>query len=295
MNSRTNVDYTHSYEQLLKLLEMAENYGTINKCQLVNVHKFHRDMSYAYYEEIMNNCDGWMETITKDINGHKGNPLIRRQSGLHLSITDPNEPNTPESIFGILRVHFPADMILNPERHSLYFTDFYCMRKRMPKRNEPTHYIVLMVTDKGSQTDRLWNSKLPSLDITNNMFICKHEGDHMAALTSRSLRIEVFYTEKVNIKGITCLQTKFRGKRPGSELVEGCGLCDIQEKPEVFLPRDITTTRNDMDNGLEDMEIGDMIDVDIAKAEEMVRSTSKRGSSEEASPSSSPKMRRKDR
>lgn len=51
----------------------------------------------------------------------------------------------PSSPFGDIRMIVPAITLLDPNRVSLFFCDFYC--------NRIVHYITVVVCEKGSQTE----------------------------------------------------------------------------------------------------------------------------------------------
>lgn len=67
------------------------------------------------------------------------------------------------SPYGAQRFQIPCQKLYLPERHHLYFADFYC--------NVNRHYVTLVICEVDSDVDKYCADKLIPLDPFNNMFL----------------------------------------------------------------------------------------------------------------------------
>lgn len=156
---------------------------------------FYRNQSHEYFEKIRKN-GGIMKTILKDNSGDPGSPINGTISGLFFSATvrfnSTDGDPVPFSPFGPARLLVPA-LDLLAKAPNIYFADFYCLPC------SENHYVTLVMTTPGSETDEFCEEHLVELDIHDNPFIFKDEFG-MQVTTAKKLFVEMYYTEDLDIK-----------------------------------------------------------------------------------------------
>lgn len=180
------------------LLEKASDYESENQegeghafCRW-----FYRNQSPDYFEDIQKN-GGIMETVLKDYTGDPRSPINGTIRGLFFSATvkcnnkygDP----IPFSPFGPRRLLVPALHLL-AKAPKIYFADFYCMPC------SDNHYVTIVMTTPGSETDKFCAEHLVKLDIWYNPFLFKDEFGSLQVTTKKKLYVEMYYTEDLDIK-----------------------------------------------------------------------------------------------
>ncbi|XP_067676552.1 phytanoyl-CoA hydroxylase-interacting protein-like [Haliotis asinina] len=147
-------------------------------------------------DDIMESKAGLMAKYIKDRNGDAHSPINNNIDGLFFSVSlDRRTGMIPiSSYYGNRRLDVPVEALFT-QNTNIYFTDFYCTYK--------AHYVTVVMTRKGSDTDRFCEATLLQLDPYDNPFLYR-EG--LTVHTTRALHVEVFYTEDVNI---TALQEQY--------------------------------------------------------------------------------------
>ncbi|XP_076077463.1 phytanoyl-CoA hydroxylase-interacting protein-like [Mytilus galloprovincialis] len=167
--------------------------------------KFHtidylyRNKSEMYFASIREYHCGIMKPYTKDNNGDPCSVINGHIDGLFFStaVDFQTMKPLPESLYGPVRLHIDASTLFTPN-FNLYFADFYCHYR--------VHYVTVVLTPKRSPTDKFCEGRLLKLDIRQNPFIylseTKEDFYEVIVYLSNGLRVEVFYTEAVNISRI---------------------------------------------------------------------------------------------
>lgn len=120
-----------------------------------------------------------------------------------------------QSPFGDIRMIIPAPSILDPARVRMYFSDFYC--------NYITHYVTVVICERGSETDRFCERRLIPLLPENNPFLRilpRHDlyDTRYEYWVNKNVWVEIYYTENVPLAwGIfdTITATGAGTSRPG--------------------------------------------------------------------------------
>lgn len=152
-----------------------------------------------YFASIREYHSGIMKPYTKDHNGDPCSVINGHIDGLFFSTAVDFQTMKPltESLYGPVRLHIDASTLFTPN-FNLYFADFYCHYR--------VHYVTVVLTPKGSPTDKFCEGRLLKLDIRHNPFIylseTKEDFYEVIVYLSNGLRVEVFYTEAVNISRI---------------------------------------------------------------------------------------------
>uniref|UniRef100_A0A914YVP3 Phytanoyl-CoA hydroxylase-interacting protein-like C-terminal domain-containing protein n=1 Tax=Panagrolaimus superbus TaxID=310955 RepID=A0A914YVP3_9BILA len=115
----------HSQQELAKLYSMAEDY--CSSTQTSRFFYFYRTKPKSYFNTCMEKDDAIMKVYTKDESGHSASPLNSKLDGLFFYAKLNYNGTFPEmSPFGDTRWFIRAENLFNPEKHRLYFADFYC-------------------------------------------------------------------------------------------------------------------------------------------------------------------------
>lgn len=107
---------------------------------------------------------------------------------------------------------------------NLYFADFYCM-------NTP-HYVILVMTNPGSEADEFCQENLLKIDFEDNPFFCYSDSeDGPSFWVSKKTWVEVFYTEELNLNHGEFSDWKFQegGSGPGVKpKIADCAICNLR-------------------------------------------------------------------
>ena len=183
---------------------------------------FYRNKPHKYFTKCRKKGN-IMEVYMKDDNGDPRSPINGEIEGLFFAThVDPKTGEPPKwSPFGSERVSIPARTMMR--NSNLYFADFYC------KRDSDLHYVTLVLTKQGSETDCFCEENLLSLDIRNNDFLWRSK-QKKVHVTSEVL-VEVFYTEDIDLSDPDCTFTT--GPSTGTSTLGGlpkdptCGVCNL--------------------------------------------------------------------
>ena len=113
----------------------------------------------------------------------------------------------PSSPFGNIRMMIPGQTLLDPNHVRLYFCDFYC--------NYITHYVTIVVCERGSETDRFCERVLVPIAHDTNPFLRIERNspfeNSYEFWVNRNVWVEIYYTEDVPLHfGRYCCGFKFR-------------------------------------------------------------------------------------
>uniref|UniRef100_A0A914CGC7 Phytanoyl-CoA hydroxylase-interacting protein-like C-terminal domain-containing protein n=1 Tax=Acrobeloides nanus TaxID=290746 RepID=A0A914CGC7_9BILA len=186
----TEFKATFSHEEIEKLHARAVDFtGNI----LYPFRYLYRCKPKCYWDDIHFRTQGVMEVYIKDNNGQAASPINGEIHGLFFSAKlapDGTLPNT--SPFGDVRMILPAMSLLDPARINMYFADFYC--------NRVTHYVTIVITQRGSKTDRFCKEKLRPLNHETNHFlrvIHDPKTQYLEFFVNRNVWVEIYYTENI--------------------------------------------------------------------------------------------------
>lgn len=191
---------------------------------MVEITQLYRCKPKEYWDEICNWQSNIMKTYSKDKNGHRGNLINGKINGLFFSgrLIDWNLPKS--SPFGDVRMDIDCISVLHPERHNLYFADFYC--------NKEIHYVTVVVCITGTHADRYCRKNLIKLDTSTNLFIRSVPNNHQCKFyINNNIWIEILYTEDINLNGNSFTSIRATGK--GSSNTDGvpnnksCTICNL--------------------------------------------------------------------
>ncbi|XP_033755868.1 uncharacterized protein LOC117338619 [Pecten maximus] len=188
--------------EVLELYQKAVRFLSAHSANFTNISFFYRNKSDEYYSRIMN-TDGVMHKYLKNWGGDQASTLNRKIEGLFFSANiDPVTLAPPNiSFFGSVRLHVPTYFLLN-RNVNMYFSDFYCHRVN--------HKVQIVLTVKGSPTERFCRQRLVLLDQTNNPFLIRAVyGFSEIVRVTTNITVEVFYTEDVPIKAMMCFDNVF--------------------------------------------------------------------------------------
>ncbi|XP_067675479.1 phytanoyl-CoA hydroxylase-interacting protein-like [Haliotis asinina] len=209
-------------DYLLKLLEKANKhcFGGVSETVL----HLYRNKPSAYFDDIQSNKGNLMEKYLKDNGGDPYCPLNGRLEGLFFGVTLRGGALPQMSPFGDTRVILPLHSVFD-DSAKLYFADFFCMPV-----GANTHYVVLVITKDGSESDRFCEQELIKLDPYNNRFLSKHGGRYQT-LSRQGLWVEVFYTEHVDISSLLLTRTGVLGHGQsvgGIAKDPTCPICNVE-------------------------------------------------------------------
>uniref|UniRef100_A0A914WWF9 Phytanoyl-CoA hydroxylase-interacting protein-like C-terminal domain-containing protein n=1 Tax=Plectus sambesii TaxID=2011161 RepID=A0A914WWF9_9BILA len=181
-----------SREEMLMLHKRAVEFvGT-------SMHPFrviYRCKPKPYFDDIRYRTGAIMEKYLKDNNGQAASSINGVISGLFFSARLLPDGSLPlQSPFGDIRMVIPAPTILDPGRVRMYFSDFYC--------NYITHYVTVVICERGSETDRFCERRLIPLSPENNPFlriIPRHDvfDTRYEYWVNKNVWVEIYYTEHV--------------------------------------------------------------------------------------------------
>ena len=193
---------------------------------------FYRNKPLAYFQDLETNNNNIMTVYIKDNNGDRASIINGQINGLFFATSSP--PYT--SHFGDRRVTIPAEEMLTTDKH-IYFADFYCkIQTSYCTGNHKPHYVTVVMTKPGSDTDRFCESNLIKLDITDNPFL-KRNPDQVTVTSG--VWVEVFYTEDVDLSRPECEFTTVPStgtSRPGGIPKDPfCPKCNVPNRPTELL------------------------------------------------------------
>uniref|UniRef100_A0AC34G7W2 Phytanoyl-CoA hydroxylase-interacting protein-like C-terminal domain-containing protein n=1 Tax=Panagrolaimus sp. ES5 TaxID=591445 RepID=A0AC34G7W2_9BILA len=114
----------HSQQELAKLYSLAEDY--CSSTTTTRFSYFYRTKPKSYFNTCMEKDDAIMKIYTKDESGHSASPLNSKLDGLFFYAKLNYNGTFPEmSPFGDTRWFIRAENLFDPEKHRLYFADFY--------------------------------------------------------------------------------------------------------------------------------------------------------------------------
>ena len=184
---------------------------------------FYRNKPGAYFNMCGERYNNTMKMYTKDYNGDPASIINGRINGLFFctnAYRDTELP-PPSTNFGERRVCIPAANMLI-EYSDLYFADFYCWNR--------SHYVTLVLTRPGSETDRFCEEKLIKLDKGDNDFLRRSSNGKV--FVSSRVWVEVLYTEDIDLGRPDCYFSTVANSRgtstPGGLLKNPyCATCNL--------------------------------------------------------------------
>ena len=189
---------------------------------------FYRNKPFTYFKECERN-NNVMAPYLKDNNGDPASIINGQIKGLFFATSvDPQTGRPPHwSFFGPKRISIPATAMLT-ENSNLYFADFYC--------NDKAHYVTVVLTRPGSETDRFCEKNLIKLDTGHNDFLWRNN----QVYCSRKVWVEVLYTENVQLSSPLCSFSIVEGRgtsRPGGlPKNPSCVKCNLPYPPATTRP-----------------------------------------------------------
>uniref|UniRef100_A0A7E4ZWR9 PHYHIP_C domain-containing protein n=1 Tax=Panagrellus redivivus TaxID=6233 RepID=A0A7E4ZWR9_PANRE len=227
----TCVVKTHfSKDELILLFVRAtlfsEKYTWKNRIDVV-----YRCKPRRYFQNILSLDNGVMRTYCKDNNGHAGNPINQSLNGLFFSGQVYNNGATMNcSPFGDSRFTVPAHIMLDPRYINLYFSDFYCL----PPRSK-THYVTIVLCNKGSISDRWCAERLILLPPDNNFLEIRWTKNRFEYYISGKIWVEFYYTEDIhlNVGSLGTILPMGRGSSRSNGIRNNhkCKTCNLQMYP----------------------------------------------------------------
>lgn len=192
----------------------------------------YRNKNPEYFEDILRDNNGIMETYEKDNSGDPASPINLRISGLCFMASVSNKTKKPfkKSYFGSRRICIPAQEMLRMAP-KLYFSDYYCMSK------EGSHYVTLVMTRPDSDADKFCENRLLPLDYhdrINNPFLFYDDANQLRVAVNAGLRVEVLFTEDIDIRKYELKTVKTKGKgssTPGGKCkYSPCAVCNLPRR-----------------------------------------------------------------
>lgn len=152
---------------------------------------FYRNKSPQYYNDIEVNHENIMEIYMKDDNGDPASPINGKISGLLFTCNMMRYTGEPPigSPFGKRRLLVPASHLMKSSSTRLYFVDFFCMTRK-------AHWVTLVMTRDGSQSDQFCRKNLVQLDKSDNHILYERDG---IIYVTCWVWVELFYTENIDI------------------------------------------------------------------------------------------------
>ena len=106
---------------------------------------------------------------------------------------------------------------------NLYFADFYC--------NNRAHYVTLVLTKPGTDTDRFCEKNLIKLDTRHNDFLWRSATDEV--FVTKTVWVEVLHTEDVDLSSPLCSFSVVEGrgtsKPAGLPKNPDCDRCNLPD------------------------------------------------------------------
>jgi len=205
------------------LLDKAIEFVTRKNAQLLRCEFFYRDKDREYYDCARYNCNGFLPSVLKNVNGDPASPINGHIQGVFVGVCVDWKTGSPpeESPFGYLRFSTPIECLYGPD-FNLYFADFYCHVGAM------SHHLSLVITRPDSAADLICKFRLPRLDRINNPFLRQNPKTGWMMHTT-AVWIDVFYTEQVHIDSgrfntVHCISA---GPKTGKLKDARCKACNI--------------------------------------------------------------------
>ncbi|KAK5905431.1 hypothetical protein CgunFtcFv8_001397 [Champsocephalus gunnari] len=187
----------YSSVHLKQLLQKAE----LMSGRLLPFSVFYRNQTEEYFQPDSPSfrsrdaqCRRMLPSV-KDHSGSHGSPISGKLEGLFFSCnTEFNTGKPPhDSPYGPDRFQIPAETLFN-QNTNVYFGDFYCMYTSY-------HYVVLVLTPRGSSGDSFCRARLPELDPESNVFLRRGAAadGSLSFLHAQDLILELIYTEAVDL------------------------------------------------------------------------------------------------
>ena len=229
-------------EELQTLHTMAVDYNVTRMGgRLFTDSIFYRNKPAYYFQNISTNNKNIMTVYGKDNNGDPASIINGQIDGLFFATRNPENI----SHFGDRRVTIPATAMLTADSN-LYFADFYCNRR--------AHYVTVVLTRPGSDTDRFCESNLIKLNITDNEFLKRscNPGEACEVRVTIGVWVEVLYTEDVDLSRPECTFSTVRStgtSRPGGlPKNPNCRVCNLPNRRTVLVERN-----DEMSDSLRDL------------------------------------------
>ncbi|KAF1769406.1 hypothetical protein GCK72_001223 [Caenorhabditis remanei] len=187
------------YSELKQLLQKCYFFVSRGIKADPQMHEFcvvYRCKPKIYWDEIHHYCNDVMQKYIKDDNGQPGNLINGKINGLFFSARLLPDMTLPQcSPFGNVRMIINAFLILNPERHNFYFSDFYC--------NKNIHYVTIVICVIDSETDRYCREKLVRINPLSNPFVKlippTDRFGQWRFYINYTLWVELYYTEDIQL------------------------------------------------------------------------------------------------
>lgn len=218
-------------EMRLKAIEFVHR----REQRIAAIPYFYRNKSIKYFDAIMmNDSDGIMYPNLKDNNGDRYSIVNENIEGIFFSaLLLPSTLKPPKtSIFGTRRLYVRSTLLLN-ENVKMYFADFYCY-------NNVVHYVTIVLTKPGSESDQFCDKNLVQLNAYSNPFLQLTTLDGVQkVLVTLNAVIEIFYTEPIDLMAMSLLpgatmysdvQLAGRGSsvEGGIPKKDDCDLCNVR-------------------------------------------------------------------
>ena len=159
----------------------------------------YRTKDVTYWDQVKNFNKNVIYPEFKDNNGHIPSCINGRLSGIWFSAFVFRDGSLPRiSPFGNKRYHVPSTELLNPNKVSFYFADFYC------HTTGKQHYVTIVIATKNSGADKRMSTALPKLNPVSNPFItiCWHRDGGFSVFSSGKVFIELYYLSPIDINTI---------------------------------------------------------------------------------------------
>ncbi|KAK0423915.1 hypothetical protein QR680_008404 [Steinernema hermaphroditum] len=185
-------------DEMKKLYDNA----VVNMCDgLRPFYAVYRCKPKSYFDDVQDKYGGIMMPQVKDNNGQAASPINGVLKGIFFSSRLLADGSIPESSpFGEVRMIIPAFVLLNPESMNFYFTDYYCTYS--------SHYVTVVVTLKGSETDIFCRRNLVILPLDNpflriekvpNIDETTPPGYRYKYFVNQQVWVELFFTEPISL------------------------------------------------------------------------------------------------
>uniref|UniRef100_A0A914ZB85 Phytanoyl-CoA hydroxylase-interacting protein-like C-terminal domain-containing protein n=1 Tax=Panagrolaimus superbus TaxID=310955 RepID=A0A914ZB85_9BILA len=221
---------TFSFDEMEELLRKALDHVCVSRPQMHPFRILYRCKPQCYWDDIQVRSENVMRKYIKDDNGQAANPTNGMIFGLFFSARLlANGTLPPSSPFGNVRMSLPAEVLLDPERINMYFSDFYC--------NRLTHYVTVVICIKGSRTDAFCMDKLVPIAPSNPFVKIVFGPRGYEFYVNKTVWVEIYYTENVPLcwgkfdrVTATGLGTSRLGGLPHNKTCTVCNLYPIGKK-----------------------------------------------------------------